>query len=343
VNAVNAARAALGVRQACDALGLARSAWYRSQTPVLPKPPGSDEQTRPCTNAPRALHTAERQLVLDQLNSERFADMAVPQVHAVLLDEGCYLCSQRTMYRILDGAKQLRERRDQLRHPVYSKPELLASAPNQLWSWDITKLKGRAKWNHYHLYVILDVYSRYVVGWMVAERESAALARELIDQTIAKQGIQAGQLTLHADRGSSMKSKDVALLLADLGVTKTHSRPHVSNDNPYSEAGFKTLKYCPEFPERFGSIEHARDFCRSFFDWYNHEHRHSGIAMMRPSDVHTGRVEAIVEQRAAVMEAACRQHPERFVRGAPAQQRRPQPAWINPPLVTVSAAANTAH
>ena len=343
MSAVTAARDTLGVREACAALGLPRATWYRSQRPVLLETPGSDEQTRPSKHSPRALQASERDIVLAQLNSERFADWAVPQVHATLLDEGRYFCSQRTMYRVLEGAGQVRERRDQLRHPVYARPELLAWAPNQLWSWDITKLKGPAKWNHYHLYVILDVYSRYVVGWMVAHRESATLARQLIEETLLKQGIEAGQLTIHADRGSSMRSKELALLLADLGVTKTHSRPHVSNDNPYSEAHFKTLKYRPQFPERFGSIEDARAFCQRFFDWYNREHRHSGIAMMRPIDVHLGRSDDVIQKREATLEDARRRHPERFVRGSPAPQRRPRPAWINPPAATASASAAAAH
>jgi putative transposase len=282
-------------------------------------------------------------VVLDHLNSERFADAAVPQVHATLLDEGRYFCSQRTMYRILDREGQVRERRDQLRHPSYVRPELLAPAPNQLWSWDITKLKEPAKWNHFHRYVILDVYSRCVVGWLVAERESAALATQLIEQTIEKQRVEPGQLTIHADRGSSMTSRDVAFLLADLGVTKTHSRPHVSNDNPYSEAQFKTLKYRPEFPERFGSIADARAFCQRFFEWYNREHRHSGIAMMTPMSVHVGDVEGIVQRRTATLEVAHRLHPERFVRGAPAPQRRPRPAWINPPVQARAVAMVAAH
>ena len=341
--AVNEVRDTLGVREACTALGLPRATWYRARTRVSRATPGSDDHTRPSVVSPRALQPAERILVLDQLNSERFADLAVPQVHSTLLDEGSYLCSQRTMYRILKNAGQVRERRDQLRHPVYTKPELLASVPNQLWSWDITKLKGPSTWNHFQLYVILDVYSRYVVGWMVEDCDNANLAEEFIAETMRKQNIDPGQLTIHADRGSSMTSKAVAFLLADLGVTKTHSRPHVSNDNPYSEAHFKTLKYRPQLPERFGSIQHARDFCRRFFDWYNHQHRHSGIAMMAPVDVHCGRVEEIVAQRAGVLHNAHRLHPERFVRGAPAPQRRPQPAWINPPAPATEAVVAGAH
>ncbi len=241
----------------------------------------------------RALSAAERQVVLDTLHSEAFVDKAPAEVWATLLDQGTYLCSPRTMYRILDDAQEVRERRDQLRHPAYKKPELLARAPNEVWSWDITKLLGPAKWTYFYLYVILDIFSRYVVGWMVADCESATLANQLIEQTCAKQGILPGQLTLHADRGTSMKPKAVALLLSDLGVTKTHSRPHVSDDNPFSESHFRTLKYRPgfptDFPGRFGSIQDARAFCRSFFPWYNTEHRHSGIGLLTPENVHYGR------------------------------------------------------
>jgi transposase InsO family protein len=201
-------------------------------------------------------------------------------VFATLLDEGVYHCSLRTMYRILDEAGETRERRDQLTHPAYQKPELLATGPNQLWSWDITKLKGHAKWTYFYLYVILDVFSRYVVGWMVAPRETAELAKRLIADTCDKQNILPDQLTIHADRGSSMTSKPVAFLLADLSVTKSHSRPYVSDDNPYSESHFRTLKYRPDFPERFGCIQDSRAFCQEFFTWYNEEHRHSGIELL---------------------------------------------------------------
>ncbi len=242
------------------------------------------------------------------------------------------------MYRILAARGEVRERRDQLRRPVYAKPELLATGPNQVWTWDITKLKGPKKWNHFYLYVILDIFSRKVVGWMVAPRESAALARRLIAATIAKEGIEPGRLTIHADRGSSMTSKDVALLLA-LGVTKTHSRPHVSNDNPFSEAGFKTLKYRPDFPERFGSLQDARTFCARFFEWYNNHHRHSGIGLMRPSDVHHGRATGVHAERARVLDAAYQLHPQRFVRKPPAPPALPTAVWINPPKAAPTAFA----
>jgi len=272
--------------------------------------------------------------VLAVLHEPRFVDLAPGQVYAQLLDEGRYLCSPRTMYRVLSACQEVRERRDQLRHPAYTAPQLLATRPNEVWSWDITKLLGPAKWTYFHLYVILDVFSRYVVGWMVAHRESAQLAQKLIAATCARQGIAPGDLTLHADRGSSMTSKPVALLLADLGVTKTHSRPHVSNDNPFSEAQFKTLKYRPDFPERFAAIEAARAHGQVFFPWYNTVHRHSGIGLLTPHDVHYGLAEQRVAARAAILTAAHAAHPERFVAGHPRPPARPTAVWINPPPTT---------
>jgi putative transposase len=247
-----------------------------------------------------------------------------------LLDEGRYLCSIRTFYRLLESHDEIRGRRNQLRHPSYQRPELLATAPNQVWSWDITKLRGPIKGSNYSLYVILDIYSRYVVGWLVAEGESKALAERFIRETIAKYSIPPGQLTLHADRGSCMTAKTVTQLLAELDVAKSHSRPHTSNDNPYSEAQFKTLKYCPSFPDRFASAQEARAFGRTFFPWYNHQHRHSGIALMTPADVHFGRAQKILEQRAETLNAAYLAHPERFNR-PPVPQTLPDTVWINPP------------
>lgn len=267
------------------------------------------------------------------LHSERFCDASPATVVATLLDEGTCLCSVRTMYRLLEENGEVRERRNQLQHPAHPRPELLATGPNELWSWDITKLLGPAKWTYYSLYVILDVFSRYVTGWMVAHLESAALAKRLIEETIAKHDIAPGELTIHADRGSSMTSKPVALLLADLGVTRTHSRPHVSNDNHYSEAQVKTLKYQPTFPARFGSIEDARAFCREFFCWYNTCHRHSGIAYMTPEAVHYGWVQEIQGVRAEALAAAYAAHPERFVKGAPRPWPLPTAAWINRPQI----------
>ena len=313
----------LGVAPTCAALGLARASFYRHQRP------------RPAQVArrstPRALSPSERQSALAVLHEPRFVDLAPAQVHTRLLDEGRYLCSERTLYRILEANKEVRERRDQLRHPVYQKPELLATAPNQVWSWDITKLLGPVKWTYFYLYVLLDIFSRYVTGWLLATQESAALAKQLIAETCRRQGIDPGQLTTHSGRGSSMTSKPVALLLADLGVTKSLSRPHTSNDNPYSEAQFKTLKYRPDFPDRFGSIQDGRGFCRNFFGWYNTEHHHSGIGMMTPEAVHYGRAPMIIAARQNTLDKAFALHPERFVRNPPLHQEVPQQAWINPP------------
>lgn len=318
----------VGRAPACRALGIPRASFYRSL--------GEEEQPSPPAPRPapaRALAPPERQAVLEQLHSERFQDKSPAQVYATLLDEGTYLCSIRTMYRILEQHNEVRERRNQLTHPSYQKPELLATSANQVWSWDITKLLGPAKWTYFYLYVILDIFSRYVVGWMVAPRESAALAKRLIGETCRQQGVAAGQLTLHADRGSSMRSKPVALLLADLGVTKSHSRPHVSDDNPFSESQFKTLKYRPEFPRRFGSIEDARAFCQGFFRWYNQEHHHSGIALLTPETLHYGRAEEVIQRRQQVLSQAYERNPERFVRARPRPPDKPTAVWINPPTV----------
>jgi len=277
---------------------------------------------------------SERQEVLQVLHAEPFADKAPAQVYASLLDKDIYLCSTRTMYRVLDAAGEVRERRDQLQRPNYKKPELLATASNQVWSWDISKLLGPAKWTYFYLYVILDIFSRYVVGWTVAEGESATLAKRLIADSCEKQNIMPGQLLLHADRGPAMKAKPVVFLLADLGVTRSHSRPHVSDDNPYSEAHFKTLKYRPDFPERFGCLEDAVAFCRSFFTWYNTEHRHSGIGLLTPETVHYGRAERVIAARQQTLNAAYAAHPERFVRRPPQPPILPEAAWINPPSGT---------
>lgn len=251
------------------------------------------------------------------LNSERFVDRSPAQIYATLLDEDRYLCSERTMYRILAERGEVRERRNQLTHPRYVKPQLLAVAPNEVWSWDITKLRGPAKWTYFYLYVILDIFSRYVVGWLVSRRESATLAKKLIEQSCEKQGIEPGQLTVHADRGAAMRSKLLAHLLADLGITKTHTRPYTSSDNPYSESQFKTLKYCPQFPDKFGSFEDAWGFCRVFFPFYNTEHRHSGIGYLTPEAVHYGDAQRLLQQRQRALDAAYQAHPERFVGGQP--------------------------
>lgn len=265
------------------------------------------------------------------LHEDRFVDKAPAEIYAALLDEGVYLCSIRTMYRILNEHGEVKERRNVLRHPEYTKPELLATAPNQVWSWDITKLKGPVKWTYYYLYVILDIFSRHVVGWMIAHRENAELAETLISETCERQEIDKDQLLIHSDRGSPMTSKAVALLLSDLGVTKSLSRPHVSNDNPFSESHFKTLKYQPTFPKNFGSIEDARAFCQYFFDWYNNEHYHSGIALLTPAMVHYGSAEECNRQRQEVLSAAFDAHPERFVSGHPKVLQLPKEVWINPP------------
>ena len=312
-----------GISTACEVLGVPRSSFYRS------KQPKSAPQPRPTPK--QALSRAEKRQVRQILNSERFQDCAPRQVYATLLDEGTYVCSWRTMYRVLGEYQEVRERRNQLRHPQYKKPELLATAPNQLWSWDITKLKGPVKWTYYYLYTILDVFSRYVPGWLIAEYESSLLAEQLIVESCAKQGIAPGQLTLHSDNGSPMTSRTMAQLLADLGVIKTHSRPHVSDDNPYSEAQFKTMKYRPDFPERFGSIQDARVWGRGFFHWYHHEHHHSGLGLLPPVVVHYGQAQAVIERRGKVLQAAYAAHPERFVRGEPKPPPLPTEVWINRP------------
>jgi putative transposase len=275
--------------------------------------------------------------MLGLLHEERFVDQAPATIYATLLDEGRYVCSVPTMYRVLRAADEVCERRRQARHPATVKPELMASGPNRVWSWDITKLLGPEKWTYFHLYVIIDIYSRYVPGWLLAKRETAELAEHFIAETIRKHNVVADQLTIHADRGTSMASKTVALLLADLGVTKSHSRPHCSNDNPYSEAHFRTLKYRPEFPDRFGSIEDGRAFCRRFFRWYNHEHRHSGIGFHAPAAVHFGQAGRIQIERMRVLQAAYAAHPERFVRHPPVPPQLPQVTWINKPNEVVPA------
>jgi putative transposase len=313
----------------CQSLGVSRAGLYRWRQPeraMEPKPPRASH--------PRSLGPHERQAILDTLHSERFCDASPAEVHATLLEEETYLGSTRTMYRVLAEAHEVRERRDQLRHPSYAKPELLATQPNQVWSWDITKLKGPIKWSYFYLFVILDIFSRYVVGWMVAHGEGARLAERLIEETCTKQNISPGQLTIHADRGSAMTSKTVALLFSDLDILRSHSRPHVSDDNPFSESHFRTLKYRPEFPDRFGSLEHARQVCRTLFDWYNAEHHHSGLAFLTPATVHHGRADAVLDARHHVRLAAYATHPERFVNGPPRRQCLPNAVWINSPEKT---------
>lgn len=312
----------------CASVGVSRASFYRRRRPAPSRP------RRVRIASPRALCPDERQAVLDVLHSERFVDQSPAEVHATLLEEQTYLCSPRTMYRILADAGEVRERRDQARHPAYAKPELVATAPNQIWSWDITKLKGPVAYLYFSLYVILDLFSRYVVGWMVAAHESARLAERLIAVTCCKQRITPHQLTIHADRGAPMRSKVVAELFADLGIAASYSRPRVSNDNPFSEAQFRTVKYRPEFPDRFGSIQDARVICHALFDWYNDAHHHSGLQYLTPADVHYGRGAAILAVRHQTRLAAYGAYPERFVQGPPRPETLPEAVWINPPTKT---------
>ena len=325
----------VGIAVACFALGVARATYHRRQQPA---PCRRSDHAR--TRSAWALNEVEQQHILALLRAPAYADKSPRTVYALLLDAGRYLASVSTFYRLLRSVGETRGRRNQLTHPVYAKPELLAERPGELWSWDITKLKGPAKWTCFHLYVILDVFSRYVVGWMLAPHESAVLAHELIAATCDREGIAPGQLTLHADRGTSMRSKSVALLLADLNVTKSHSRPHVSDDNPYSESQFKTLKYQPDFPARFDSIEHARTFCQAFFAWYNHEHRHSGIGYMTPAATHSGHAHQLYAARQNVLDEAFRQNPARFTQRHPAPPPLPTAVGINWPKPPPNAAVN---
>ena len=337
MNAVQELAPTLGTAPACFAIGLPRATWYRNNT-ALSKPAAPIiSRSKP----ERSLSEPERQAVIDTLHEPRFVDRAPAEVWATLLDESRYLCSIRTMYRILEDHQEVKERRNQAHRTHYAQPELMATAPNQVWSWDITRLKGPVKWSYFQLYTILDIFSRYVVGWMVAFRESASLAEKLIDYTARKQNIALGQLTIHADRGSSMTSRSVALLLADLGINKTHSRPHVSNDNPFSESQFKTLKYHPGFPDRFTTIQEARDFCRTFFPWYNTEHRHLGLGLLTPETVHYGRSQEVISRRQEVLKIAYAAHPERFVHRPPTPPSLPEAVWINPPELNRAASSRS--
>lgn len=332
MDAVLALSPQVGIQAACGCLGVARATFYRQRPPVGPREPAvAPEPPAPRPKPARALDESERAEVLAVLHEDRFQDCAPAAIQAQLLDEGRYLCATRTMYRILAEQGESRERRDQLVHPPYQKPELLATAPNQVWSWDITKLHGPAKWTYFYLYVILDIFSRYVVGWMVADRESAELAKHLLDETIRKYNILPGQLIIHADRGKVMRAKPVAMLYADLGVTKSHSRPYVSDDNPFSESQFRTLKYRPNFPHRFGGLLDSRAHCQVFFPWYNDEHRHSSLGMLTPAMVHFDQTATVLAQRQTVLDAAYLTHPERFVRKPPTANHPPSAVWINPP------------
>lgn len=314
-----------GTRAACRAVGRPRATHYRALRPRQFGP------RSPRPTPPNALRPTECDAVLEVLRG-RFVDAAPAQAWATLLDEGHYLASESTMYRLLRKTGEVRERRRQATHPPRTIPELVALGPNEVWSYDVTKLKGPRRGVHYDLFVMLDIYSRYCPGWMVVDQEDGQVAKAWLKEVTASQQIAPGTLTIHADRGSSMTSKPVAVLLSDLKIGRTHSRPHVSNDNPYSEAGFKTLKYCPAFPERFGSRQDATEFCSAFFEHYNHHHRHSGIGLHTPASVHFGTAEEIRETRAHVLDAAYAAHPERFVNKPPTPPLLPGAAWINKPM-----------
>ena len=323
MNIIEAARPLVNVAPLCRALTLPKASYYRIR----------DGLRRPTVKrtSPRALSGNERQVILDAMHSERFVDKAPYEIYATLLDEGRYIGSIRTMYRVLAASQEVKERRDQRRHPKHKKPELVADAPNQVWSWDITKLRTYTKWNYFYLYVILDIFSRYVVGWMLADRENARLAKRLIAESVFNEGIAADQLTLHSDRGSPMIALTTAQLLARLQVTPSYNRPRVSNDNPYSESAFKTVKYHPTFPQRFTGFDEAQGFCRSFFPWYNDEHRHGGIGYLTPAMVHHGISEEVIAARNKTLAAAYHRKPERFVRGKPTPPALPKQVWINQP------------
>lgn len=330
MDAVEQVAPELGVSQACRVIGVARATFYRHRRPPRTRSCIDRPPTRPRFR-PNALAPCELQRVLDTLHEPRFLDASPTEVYYTLLDEGTYIASLRSLYRVLAANGEVRERRDQLRHPSHPVPRLCADRPNVVWTWDVTKLLGPAKWTYYYLYVLLDLYSRYAVGWTVASADTAAIATWLIGETLDKHAVDAHCLTIHSDRGPSQTAKPVAHLLADLGITKSLSRPRVSNDNPYSEAHFKTLKYRPAFPNRFDSKEHATDFCRSFIGWYNQAHRHSGIGYLTPATVHFGRAEGVYATRAAALTEAYDRHPERFVRKPPTPPALPDVAWINRP------------
>jgi putative transposase len=328
VAAVTELEPLVGLRRACELAGRSRATHYRAARGPLHGPPA------PRPTPPNALSAEEMGELLDLLHSPRFVDLAPAQIWAILLDEGRYVASISTMYRALRGEGEIRERRRQASHPARVRPELVAYRPNQVWTWDITKLRGPDRGVYYDLYVIIDIFSRYVVGWMVALTETAELAKAFIAETVAAHGIAPGTLSIHADRGTSMTSKPVAALLAELRVNRSHSRPHVSNDNPYSEAHFKTLKYCPAFPARFGSTADARAFCAEFFEYYNHDHRHAGIGLHTPASVHHGTANAVRAARADTLNAAYTANPRRFCNRRPTPPKLPTAAWINKPSIT---------
>lgn len=331
-DAINQLSDVVSTSGAIAALGESRATWYRRhRKSLLPEKP-----ERLAMPQPRALFEVERKQIKTILKSDEFIDAAPARVYAKLLDRGVYLGSVSTMYRVLHEHVEVRECRRQATHPAHKKPELIATKPNEIWSWDITKLHGPEKWTYYYLYVILDIFSRYVVGWMLARAESVQLSTRLMNESIAKQGITKGQLTIHADRESPMIAKPVVYLLADLGVTKSHSRPHTSNDNPYSKSQFRTLKYRPDFPDRFGSFEDAQAHRQAFMNWYNDDHAHSGIGYHTPADLHYGRAEQVRGLRGAVLLDAYAEHPERFVRKIPTPPALPTVAWINEPAKEVA-------
>jgi putative transposase len=318
----------VGEVAACAALGVARASWCRMQVDAPPRPP----RPRP----PRARADTERSEVLSMLDSDAFADKAPAQVYAALLDDGRYFCSVRTMYRVLAATHQVRKRRDQRRHPTYVKPQLEARGPNQVWSWDITKVAGPERGTYYCLYVVLDIFSRYVVAWAVAPSETAAIRQQVIDDACVRQGVVPGQLTVHADRGSPMTAKSTAQRSVDLGIAQSHSRPSVSDDNPFSEAAFKTFLYRPGMPARFGYLDDARARFAALIDWCNEVHYHSGIALLTAGDVRRGTAPVIIAPRQAVLDRAHQAHPERFVRGKPAHPTQPPVVRINPPATAGS-------
>lgn len=319
------------VQAACEALVIPRCVFYRAKSTRVQHV--AQEKSLPA----RALQPAERQSVLDILNCARFQDQAPREVYATLLDEQTYLCHWRTMYRILAENHQICERRNQLRRPVYTKPELLATGPNQVWSWDITALRGPDKWTAFYLYDLMDVYSRYAVGWLIATTQSAALAEQLIAQSYAKYNILPGQLTIHSDNGAPMRAKTISQLMADLAVTESHSRPHVSDDNPFSESKFKTMKYRPDYPDRFAGLRDAHTWARPFYNWYNYDHHHSGLGLLTPATVHFGHAPEMLAIRQRALDVAFAAHPDRFVHGTPSPQPLPQAVWINPPTRTQEA------
>ena len=327
----------IGVRTACDQLGVPRSAhWRRHALAVLPglataNLPGSRSTWAQAPISSRGLSPAEQQAVRDLLNGERFRDQAPREVFATLLDEGHYVCHWRTMYRILEEHDEARERRHQRRRTAYRRPELMATQPNSVWSWDITALRGPAKWQHFWLYVMLDIFSRHIVGWLIADTISAELAEHLINTACTHQQIQRHHLTIHADNGGPMKAKSVAQLMIDLGIVKSHSRPHVSDDNPFSEAHFKTMKYRSDYPRCFDTLDHSRVWMRQFVDWYNHHHHHTALALLTPATVHAGQTHAVLARRQTVLNAAYARHPQRFIRHPPVVPVPPPAVWINPP------------